>query len=92
MRAGGGLVVKTGAEGAFTAILPDRGLGVALKINDGETRAAEVAMTAVLVALGALDKNDPAIRKWLTPSLINRRGVVCGKTEAENCLGELTLN
>lgn len=92
MRAGRGLVVKTGAEGAFTAILPDRGLGIALKINDGETRAAEAAMTSILVALGALDADDPQIKKWLTFPQINRRGVICGETRAEDKLRKLTLN
>ena len=92
MRAGGGLVVKTGAEGAFTAILPDRGLGIALKINDGETRAAEIAMTSILVALGALNAADPGVAKWLTASLANRRQIVCGETRAEDNLNTLTLN
>ena len=92
MRAGDGLVVKTGAEGAFTAILPDRGLGIALKINDGETRAAEAAMTSILVALGALNADDPKVAKWLSFPLINRKGVVCGETLAEDKLRKLTLN
>ena len=90
MSAGNGLVVKTGAEGAFTAILPDRGIGIALKINDGETRAAEAAMTTILVALGVLDSADPRVSKWLSFSLINRRGVVCGETKGEDILHRLT--
>ena len=92
MRAGDGLVVKTGAEGAFTAILPDRGLGIALKINDGETRAAEIAMTSILVALGALDAAEPAVARWLSADLTNRRQIVCGETRADDVLGKLTLN
>ena len=40
MRAmGGSGVIKTGAEGVFTAILPQQRLGIALKIDDGTTRA-----------------------------------------------------
>lgn len=92
MRAGDGLVVKTGAEGAFTAILPDRGMGIALKINDGETRAAEAAMTSILVALGALNADDPRVSRWLSFALVNRRGVTCGETRAEDRLRKLTLN
>ena len=92
MRAGDGLVVKTGAEGAFTAILPDRGLGIALKINDGETRAAEAAMTSILVALGALNADDPKVAKWLSIPLINRCGVNCGETRAADNLRKLTLS
>ena len=39
---------KVGAEGVYCAALPERGLGVAIKIDDGNNaRAAEVAMAAV---------------------------------------------
>ncbi len=44
----GRVIVKTGAEGVFTGTLLEEGLGIALKIDDGATRAAEVAMAAVL--------------------------------------------
>ncbi|MEM8840089.1 MAG: asparaginase [Pseudomonadota bacterium] len=44
-------LVKTGAEGVYGAVLPDLGLGVALKCDDGATRASEVIMAGVLLAL-----------------------------------------
>jgi len=50
--------VKTGAEGVFCAILPAQKLGIALKIEDGAGRAAEVAMAALLRRYGALDRGD----------------------------------
>ncbi|ESR26186.1 asparaginase [Lutibaculum baratangense] len=40
--------VKTGAEGVFCASLPECGLGIALKVDDGAARASEAAMAAVL--------------------------------------------
>ena len=49
------VIVKTGAEGTYLAAIPDRGLGLALKVEDGATRAAEVALLALLDHLGALD-------------------------------------
>ena len=52
-------VVKTGAEGVFTAILPARGLGIAIKIADGTTRAAEATIAALLVGAGVLDPGHP---------------------------------
>ena len=55
--AGGGVAVKTGAEGVFLAILPQQRLGVALKVEDGATRASEAAMAALLVRLGVLAGN-----------------------------------
>ncbi len=54
-------VVKTGAEGVFAAALPELGLGVALKISDGATRASNVAITGVLVRLGILDPKNPDV-------------------------------
>lgn len=42
----GRAAIKTGAEAVFVAILPEPGLGVALKIEDGATRASECAVAA----------------------------------------------
>jgi L-asparaginase II len=74
----GRAAVKTGAEAVFVAILPGRGLGVALKIEDGATRASESAIAAILVRLGVLDAGHPAARRRLDPPILNRRGVVAG--------------
>ncbi|MCB6179820.1 asparaginase [Rhodobacter sp. Har01] len=80
MRAMGGRVaIKTGAEAVFVAILPDRGLGVALKVVDGNSRASEAAIAALLVRLGVLDPNHPDARKRLNPQPKNCRGIVTGE-------------
>ena len=34
------VAIKTGAEGLFTAIIPEKKLGIALKITDGATCAS----------------------------------------------------
>ena len=52
-------IVKTGAEGVFAAALPEQGLGVAVKIDDGAGRAAIIAITAILESLNAF-KSDAA--------------------------------
>lgn len=75
----GPTVVKTGAEGVFTAILPDRGLGVALKIDDGATRAAECAMAALLVRLGVAAADHPEIQARLSPVLRNFDNLEVGR-------------
>lgn len=72
---GGHVAVKTGAEGVFAAILPESGLGIALKIEDGATRASECAIAAILVRLGLLDAKDPAAARRLAPMLPSRRGL-----------------
>ena len=71
----GRVALKTGAEGYFIAILPEQGLGVALKMMDGQTRGAETAIASILVELGALDPAHPAARKYLATPLVNCRGI-----------------
>ena len=79
MREGGHpAAIKTGAEGVFVAILPERGLGVALKVDDGATRASECAIAAILARLGALDPAHPAARARLAPAIRNWRGIETG--------------
>jgi len=82
MAAMDGVAVKTGAEGVFTAIIPAKGLGVAVKIEDGATRAAEAAMAAILVKLGMLDPNNPAARKRTNAPILNRAGMTTGQVQA----------
>ena len=78
MEAMDGTVVKTGAEGVFVAIVPSRGLGVALKISDGATRASEAAMAALLVGLGVLDPKHPATLRRAPAEIRNRRNILTG--------------
>ncbi|WP_425039820.1 asparaginase [Primorskyibacter sp. S187A] len=77
MRAMDGVAIKTGAEGYFVAILPKQGLGVALKIADGATRAAEAAIAHVLVSLGVL---DAAAQDYINAPIKNSRGIETGAT------------
>lgn len=75
----GRVMTKVGAEGVFCAALPDYGLGVALKIEDGAERAANTAMAAILKRIGALDDADPEIAgRWLAPPIRTRCGVTVG--------------
>lgn len=73
------LALKTGAEGYFIAILPQRGMGLALKVQDGATRASECALAALLVRLGVVDAQDPSVVQFLNPEIVNRRGIVTGQ-------------
>ncbi len=70
--------IKTGAEAVYTAILPEQGLGIALKIEDGATRASEAAIVALLARYGALDSDHPMARKRLGAPLLNCRGTSTG--------------
>jgi L-asparaginase II len=81
MQQSGAIVVKTGAEGAYVAILPALGLGVALKMDDGATRASEAVIAAVLIALGVLP-DEGAAHDIANAKIENTRGVVVGECRA----------
>lgn len=89
MRASGGrAAVKTGAEGVYAGILPELGLGIALKIDDGATRAAETAIAAILDKLHAL--GDGA-RDLLIAPVINTRGTTVGERRPAPALASIVL-
>ena len=74
----GKLATKSGAEGVFVAILPEKKMGVALKIVDGAARAADAAMAALLVRLGILGAGDSAVRAHVDAPIMNRAGAEVG--------------
>ncbi|MEY2687730.1 MAG: hypothetical protein RL375_1928 [Pseudomonadota bacterium] len=85
---------KVGAEGVYCAALPERGWGVAIKVDDGNNaRAVEVVMAAVLqAALGLRQGADvaagePGEARALLASLadqamVNWRGLPVGRLAA----------
>ena len=78
--ANGAFAVKTGAEGVHGAILPRLGLGVAVKIDDGARRAAQVAMAAILDYLGVLDgEAKVALAGFLETPVLNEKGERVGE-------------
>jgi L-asparaginase II len=83
MRAMGGRVaIKTGAEAVFVAIIPELKKGIALKVMDGGTRAAELAITTLLVRLGVLDAAHPVVGQYLNTVERSRRGFETGTLRA----------
>lgn len=86
----GRLVSKVGAEGVYTvALLPcqdwPRGLGLALKIEDGDDqRARPTAVIESLRQLGILaDESLEAVSRYGFFPVCNRRGDVVGEVTAE---------
>jgi L-asparaginase II len=72
--------VKTGAEGVYCAALPGAGLGVALKIDDGGTRAAQAVMAALILRFLELDgEARAAVEALARPPLDNWNGVPVGE-------------
>lgn len=55
---GNRIFCKMGAEGVMVASLPELGLGIAIKTDDGANRAAEVALASLLLDLQAASWSD----------------------------------
>ena len=76
----GAVLAKTGAEGILTAALPERGLGIAVKIADGSARARSVALLAILDYLDILsDKEKHQLESHIAPMIVNSRGLTVGE-------------
>jgi L-asparaginase II len=75
----GRIFVKTGAEGVYCAALPELGLGIALKCDDGAGRAAEVMIAAVLAKLLRADEPLTAnLLEQANPPIESRIGAKVG--------------
>jgi len=73
------LYVKGGAEGVLCAALPQQGLGIAVKCEDGAARGAEVIMAALIARFLPLDAADrPLFDDLMRPALRNWNGVKVG--------------
>ena len=75
---------KVGAEGVYCAALPELGLGVAIKMDDGNNaRACEVAFAAVLERLLPLSAEDGTfLRSFSDATLKNWNGIEVGRLRA----------
>ena len=74
----GRVALKGGAEGFYVGIVPEKGLGIALKIVDGAARGAEAAIAALLVRIGVLDAAHPAAVKRMSATQRNWRKLETG--------------
>jgi L-asparaginase II len=75
----GRIFVKTGAEGVYCAAVPELGLGIALKCDDGAGRAAEVMVAAVLAKLLRADEALSAkLSELARPPIESRIGAKVG--------------
>ena len=76
---GARVFVKTGAEGVFCGALPELGYGIAVKCDDGQGRAAEAAMAALIGRFLPLDERDRGfLGRFVRPTLRNWHGTVVG--------------
>lgn len=81
------VLVKTGAEGTCCAAIVSQGVGIALKIDDGASRASEVAVGAILRHLSAVDNSCfSGLRAKLEPDVLNVAGLKAGVIKASSML------
>jgi L-asparaginase II len=79
---------KVGAEGMYCAAMPQRGLGVAIKIDDGNNaRASEVVMSALIGAFAPLDSDERAAIEAMTElKMRNWNGIEVGALRPSDAL------
>ncbi|MFI5256893.1 MAG: asparaginase [Gemmatimonadales bacterium] len=76
----GRVIAKIGAEGVHSVAIVDDGIGIAVKVEDGNQRAQFPAVIAVLQHVGALSKElPPRLAEFLQRTLRNTRGEVVGE-------------
>jgi L-asparaginase II len=76
----GSVVSKVGAEGVHCALLPERGIGIAIKVEDGAQRAQVPALLRVLQELDALPSQlSPRLGEWMRKNVKNTRGESVGE-------------
>ncbi|MDH3712271.1 MAG: asparaginase [Gammaproteobacteria bacterium] len=83
----GRALIKTGAEGVYAGAVPASGLGIALKIDDGNRRAADCAIATVLRRIDALHDDEwHQLQPLACPPIENVAGMTVGSTEAAQVL------
>jgi L-asparaginase II len=76
---GARVFVKTGAEGVYCGALPELGLGIAIKCDDGAARAAQAIMAALIARFLPLDAAEQAsLAAYTRPVLRNWNGFEVG--------------
>ena len=73
------ILVKNGADGVFSAIIPEEKVSVVVKIKDGNMKAAEVAIAGILKELKFL--NNDEVDKLISQPILNSAGTKSGKIE-----------
>jgi L-asparaginase II len=83
----GKIFAKTGAEGVFCAVLPDKGLSFAVKAEDGATRAAEAMIAALLARHFDPDSEEKAALMHLANyGMRNWNGIEVGTVRVTDVL------
>jgi L-asparaginase II len=81
----GDVIAKVGAEGVHSVAVPMRGLGVAIKVEDGAQRAQYAAVVRVLQCLDVLPSRLPTrLEEFVHRPIRNTRNEVVGELRLEH--------
>jgi L-asparaginase II len=76
----GRVVGKVGGEGLFCIVVPQEGLGAAIKVHDGNRRATSPAAVELLRTLGVIRERELlALSAHHSPTLVNHQGMEIGR-------------
>ncbi|MBA3656974.1 MAG: asparaginase [Gemmatimonadaceae bacterium] len=78
----GKILSKIGAEGVYCATVPEMGIGIALKVEDGAQRATPPALLKILQLIGALPE--------LLPERLHEVAHKSVRNSRNQCVGEVT--
>lgn len=78
--------VKSGAAGVYAAILPQSGLGIAVKIDDGHQATSDAVIAALLARCNVIDPAHPTVRALTQQPILTSRGAECGTLRAADLL------
>ena len=79
----GRIIAKVGAEGVHSVAVPEAGLGLVVKVEDGSQRAQYIAVLRLLQLLGALpDPLPPKLAELARRPVRNTRGDSVGEIRA----------
>ncbi len=76
----GDVIVKVGAEGIYSASIIKQGLGIALKVEDGDAAVAPIALAGVLESLLGTDYPEGQLAEYTAVPICSTREAVVGET------------
>lgn len=78
----GRIIGKMGAEGVYAITIPEEGLGIAIKIEDGAKRALHPAVAEALVQLKLLTVQEQTeLESFRNPLIRNWQGTIVGSIQ-----------
>ncbi len=81
---GGRIIGKVGGEGLYCMSIPDEGLGLALKVEDGNRRATSPAAVELLRVMNLItDRELRALTHHHSTPIINHQGTEIGRLKPE---------